>query len=401
MESETNNLKLQLKVLRHQLLKIQQEKADLEVMLENASEHSDNQLLEVKQEKADLEVMLENVSEHADLILAEVYEDKQDLELILETSTVHAETVESDLYRRAIIAKQQITEQFQLIAESSPVGLSIGCIATSKFLYANAKTCEILGISFEEILSRKTTDFYVNRADREQIIAALLNQQTFEGEIACVRAQGEHFWAMVSLCPFIFKDEPAILMAMQDVTAQKQAEEALKLAEERYRSIFENALEGIFQTTSTGDYIRVNPSMARIYGYKSPVEMIRQVPSIWAKRFVDPQIQITYEKTLRIKGQLKEFEYQCYCQDGRTIWIEENSRVVKDSLGQVLYYEGIVQEITERKQAEDALKQQIKKLQIEIDQTKRRREVKKIAQTDYFQYLMAEADNLRFSEEDC
>lgn len=376
MESETNSLKLQLKVLRRQLLEVREEKADLEVMLENANDHSD-------------------------FILAELNQDKRDLELILETSTVHAETIERDLYQRAAIAKQQVADQFQLIAESSPVGLSIGCIATRKILYANAKTCEILGISFEELLSRKTTDFYVNLSDREKIIATLLDQEMFQGEIECVRGHGERFWAMVSLCPFVFKDEPAILMAMQDVTAQKQAEVALKLAEERYRSIFENALEGLFQATSTGKYIRVNPAMARMYGYESPVDMLRQVSSIWSKSFVDPQMQVSYEQMLKDGEPLKEFEYQCYCQDGRMIWVEENSQVVKDSLGQVLYYEGIVQDVTERKQAEDALKQQVKELQIEIDHAKRHREVKRISQTDYFQHLMAEADNLRFSDEDC
>jgi PAS domain S-box-containing protein len=206
---------------------------------------------------------------------------------------------------------------------------------------------------------------------------------------------------MVSLCPFVFKDEPTILMAIQDVTARKQAETALKLAEERYRSIFENALEGIFQTTSTGDYVRVNSAMARIHGYDSPAEMIRQTTSIWAQRFVDPQVQVTYEQLLKQEGQLKDFKYQCYCKDGKIIWVEENSQVVKDSLGQILSYEGIIQDITQRIQAEDNLKRQVKKLQIEIDQVKRNRDVKKISQTDYFQHLMAEVDSLRFSEEDC
>lgn len=401
MESETTSLKLQLDTLRRRLLTVQQEKADLEIILENVSEHGDFQVLEARQDRVDLEVMLATASEHSDTVIAEFYQDKQDLELILETSTAHAEVVERDLYQQTAIAKQQVAKQFQLIAASSPVGLTIGSIATSQILYANAKTCEILGMPIKQLLKQKTTDFYVNITDREKILSILLNQQTFQGELECVRASGEHFWAMVSLCPFVFKEEPTILMAMQDITAQKQAEAALKRAEERYRSIFENALEGIFQAAATGDYVQINPAMAHMYGYDSPVDMTGQIPSMWAQRFVDPRIKTTYARLLRQTGQLKAFVYQCYRQNGETIWVEENSRVIKDSLGQVLEYEGIVQDITKRKQTEEALRQQVKKLQIEIDQTKRDREVKKIVQTDYFQHLMAEADSLRFSDEDC
>ena len=101
-------------------------------------------------------------------------------------------------------------------------------------------------------------------------------------------------------------------------------------------------------------------------------------------------------------GQLKNWEYRAYRKDGSIVWVEEDTRAVRDTTGKLLYYEGIIQEITQRKQEEEALKRQVEELQIEIDQQKRSREVAQITQTDYFQELQAAVENLRlnFDEDD-
>lgn len=94
-----------------------------------------------------------------------------------------------------------------------------------------------------------------------------------------------------------------------------------------------------------------------------------------------------------MQGYVTEFEYQAYRQDGDIIWVSESARVVQDASGQ-LYYEGIVKDITQRKLAETALKRQVEELQIEIDQSKRARQVTEIIHTDYFQQLKAEVENM-------
>lgn len=358
-----------------------------------------SRLNQLQQDKSDLETMLDMVTQHSDTILLETQQEKQDLELLLETTAEHADAVEFDFYNQATEAKRQIEEQFQLIAEATPVGLMISRIADGQILYVNAAVCEMVHLEAAQLLQRKTVEFYSQPEDRQHIVSVLLNQQFFQGELPCVRADETPFWALVSFRPFVFKGEATILTAMNDITARKAAEESLRLAEERYRSIFDNALEGIFQATPEGAYIRVNPAMAAIHGYESPADLIENIPLIWEKKWVNVQRQQQYRQQLSQAGQVQDFEYQCYRQDGRLIWVEENSRLIRDSQGKVLYYEGIVQEITDRKRSEEALQKKVRKLQVEIDQVKREREVKQISQTDYFQNLISEVDDLRFPDD--
>lgn len=162
--------------------------------------------------------------------------------------------------------------------------------------------------------------------------------------------------------------------------------------DEKYRNIFENAPEGIYQSTPEGYFISVNPAMARIYGYEPAVTM-EAVTEISHQIYVDPNSRDEFRRLVEAQGYVTEFEYQAYRQDGDIIWVSDSARVVQDVSGQ-LYYEGIVKDITQRKLAETALKRQVEELQIEIDQFKRARQVTEIIHTDYFQQLKAEVENL-------
>ncbi|VXD14175.1 putative Diguanylate cyclase [Planktothrix serta PCC 8927] len=136
---------------------------------------------------------------------------------------------------------------------------------------------------------------------------------------------------------------------------RKQAEEAQKQAEAKYRSIFENAIEGIFQTTPDGYYLSANPALARIYGYDSPEELIQQLTNISEQLYVDPKQREEFCKIMTEQGQISGFQYQVYHKDGEVIWISENSHSVYDNHGNILYYEGTIEDITQRKQAEEKL----------------------------------------------
>ncbi|NEP62715.1 MAG: CHASE2 domain-containing protein [Symploca sp. SIO2G7] len=123
-------------------------------------------------------------------------------------------------------------------------------------------------------------------------------------------------------------------------------------AEQKYRSIFENALEGIFQTTPDGHYLNANPALAKIYGYDSPEALIANITNIEKQLYCDPNRRQEFVQIMEQKGQLEVFEAQVYRQDRSIIWISEQARSVYDSQGQLLYYQGFVEDITERKQAE-------------------------------------------------
>jgi len=144
----------------------------------------------------------------------------------------------------------------------------------------------------------------------------------------------------------------AIQGFLQDITRQRQDEQALREAELRYRSIFENALEGIFQTTQDGRYLAANPALARIYGFESPEALTAALRDIQQQLYVEPHRREEFLRLMHTEGKVTGFESQIYRRDGSIIWISENARVVRDKDDDVRYFEGSVEDITARKTQE-------------------------------------------------
>jgi diguanylate cyclase (GGDEF)-like protein/PAS domain S-box-containing protein len=124
----------------------------------------------------------------------------------------------------------------------------------------------------------------------------------------------------------------------------------------RYRSIFENAVEGIYQTTVDGRYLRVNPALARMYGYDRPAHLIAGLTDIAKQLYVDPRRREAFARAMAGEGVVKDFEAQVHRQDGSVIWIEENARCVRDRNGDIIYYEGMVTDISARKASEEQIR---------------------------------------------
>ncbi|HKG46761.1 MAG TPA: PAS domain-containing sensor histidine kinase [Pyrinomonadaceae bacterium] len=131
----------------------------------------------------------------------------------------------------------------------------------------------------------------------------------------------------------------------------------LLAAERTYRRIFENVSEGIFQSTPEGAYLMANPALARIHGFSSPSELIRSCRDISREIYVDPQRRDEFKRLLEKHGLVRDFEHESFRKDGSRIWLSVNARAVKDEDGKVLYYEGTARDITQRKQAEQALRE--------------------------------------------
>jgi len=139
---------------------------------------------------------------------------------------------------------------------------------------------------------------------------------------------------------------------------RKQAEELLRIAQEKYHSIVENAMEGIFQSTPSGGYLSANPALAKLYGYDSPEELMSEIKNIAQQLYVDPERRLEFVAAMDAENAVSGFESMVCRKDGRRIWVSENVRAVRDSTGELLYYEGTVSDITERKLAQEALKVQ-------------------------------------------
>ncbi|HEY9735602.1 MAG TPA: adenylate/guanylate cyclase domain-containing protein [Trichocoleus sp.] len=147
-------------------------------------------------------------------------------------------------------------------------------------------------------------------------------------------------------------------LLLEEVRERKQVEQALRAAETKYRSIFENSTAGIFKTTEGGAYISVNPALAQMYGYGSPEEMMGMVTNIDCQVYVQPKRRDELTAYLKRYAKIQDAESEVFRKDGSTFWISEDIWAVYDDGGQFLYYEGIVHDISERRQMETELRQQ-------------------------------------------
>lgn len=138
----------------------------------------------------------------------------------------------------------------------------------------------------------------------------------------------------------------------QDITDRLKAEEEVREAEKRYRGIFENAVEGLFQTSAQGRLLTANPALARMFGYDSPEALLNAVQDVNTDLYVDRQARERLLLALSETDEISGFEVMVRRRDGNIIWISENIRVLRDARGKVERYEGSAMDITERRAAE-------------------------------------------------
>jgi PAS domain S-box-containing protein len=146
-----------------------------------------------------------------------------------------------------------------------------------------------------------------------------------------------------------------VMGVMADLSERREAERAVREAEEKYRNIFDNAVEGIYQSSPEGEALTTNPALARIFLYDSPDQLQAELADI-SKLYVDPTRRDEFVGSLEDSEEVTGFESEAFRRDGSIIWISESARAVRDESGELLYYEGSVQEITERKEAEQTVR---------------------------------------------
>ena len=137
-----------------------------------------------------------------------------------------------------------------------------------------------------------------------------------------------------------------------DVSERIKAQEALARSEEKFRSIFENAVEGIYQSTPGGRFLNVNPAMARILGYASPQEMLFTVTDISTQFYAEAGAREAMREALESEGMIRDYRVTLKRKDGSLIRCSETARTVFDHDGNLIYYEGILEDVTDRERAE-------------------------------------------------
>ncbi|HYA41927.1 MAG TPA: PAS domain S-box protein [Syntrophobacteraceae bacterium] len=247
---------------------------------------------------------------------------------------------------------------FRDLAEKSLAGIYL--IQDGVIRYANPRFGEIFGYTVEETTDRlgpQDTVFpedwpLVNENIRKRISGEL---HALHYEFRGVRKSGEIINTEVYGSHTVYQGRPAVIGTMLDITKRKRAEELIRQAEEKYRSIFENAMEGIFQLTPQGEFIVVNPAFKKMLGYNGTQEHAAMLIKRGRQFFAEtayPEFMHALENDGVVQGFVCEF----YRKDRERIWVSINARAVRDKYNNTLYYEGSIVDITEEKKAKDELR---------------------------------------------
>ena len=399
--SQAAELPHEIERLRQEVDSLKRRNSDLQISLQTTAEHGD--LIETELHEANqrlqAEILERQLAQSAlQEILATVSQDKADLELMLQATVEHGDAMEYQLYTQAVQTMRRSEELFRAISESTSILMILTQQSDGAIAYANSISSQRLGVEMFALVGQRIDEFFANPVDSQRIQEILAAQGYVRNyEMQVKRSDGSLFWVSTSVQPLLLDEEAKLLITLYDISdrvrvenerkrtevqrqqaeiALRQSEEKLrqqaqelearveqrtfelKRAEEKYRSIFENAIEGIYQVTPAGRYLSANPALAELYGYASPEELIAKITDIGQQLYVQPRRRDELMVYLKRFESVAEFESQVYRQDGSIIWISENVRAIQDAVGNVLHYEGSVQDITARRHTEEELRRQ-------------------------------------------
>lgn len=263
--------------------------------------------------------------------------------------------------REAESALLKLSRQTNMILNSAGDGI-FGLDRAGRLTFVNRASARMLGYEPEEIIGRNGHNLWHHtKADGTRydesdcpLSAVLLDGATRNGaEDVFWRKDGSSFPVeFISTAIREGEDVIGAVVTFRDITARQRAERAQRQAEERFRSIFENAVEGIYQSTPDGRFISVNPAMARMFGYASPDEMIEAISDIGRQFYLDSAHREEFKRAMERGDFVAGLETHVRRKDGTKIWISETSRAVRNVIGRVCYYEGTIEDATARKRAE-------------------------------------------------
>jgi two-component system, cell cycle sensor histidine kinase and response regulator CckA len=242
----------------------------------------------------------------------------------------------------------------QALSENNPLGIVVldlngrveMCNPAFERLF-DYRMGEILGANLDSLLSPPDVAEEAARLTRRAAIGETVRSTTKRR-----RRDGLLVDVQIIGVPLVVAGKRFGSFAMyEDISERRRAEEAKRRAEEKFRSLFENAVEGIFLTTADGRYVSVNPALARMCGFASPEEMIASVHDV-AQMYAEPKFREEFKRLIKERGVIEGLEYQIRRKDGATVWISENAHAVRDASGTIVSYEGTVEDISERKRSE-------------------------------------------------
>jgi PAS domain S-box-containing protein len=265
--------------------------------------------------------------------------------------------------RRSETALRESEEHYRSLVENADEAIIV--IQDGKIKFVNARAVEAFGYSVQEFMSIPVFEL-VHPEDRDMVVKRYLEK--INGDAAPTRytyralhKKGLVAWIEISSILISWEDRPATLNLITDITDRKKAEDALREREEKYRTILESMEDGYFEQDLAGSFIFVNDSMSRIYGY-SKEELI----GLNYKQYTDLESGRkcfhAYENIYKTGKPGKVVDFDITRKDGTRRHVESSVSLIKDPDGNSIAFRGIVRDVTERKQGEEALSRSFARL---------------------------------------
>jgi len=231
--------------------------------------------------------------------------------------------------------------------------------APRRFFDVNDKACEMLGYTREEFLTMDVPQVDVpEQAERmPAILEKLLTERRVLFETEHAAKDGRRIPVEVSARLFDLRGAPTVLSVARDITERRRADAAIRESEAKYRLLFENAVLGIYQTTPDGRILSVNPALLRMLGFDSFGELAAR--NLEGAGFEPGYSRMEFKENVERDGRVVGSESAWTRKDGTRVFVRENATAMRDADGSVLWYEGTVEDVTARREAEEA------KLQLE------------------------------------
>jgi len=234
---------------------------------------------------------------------------------------------------------------------------------TGEILFLNDTWAKVTGFDLEQVRGRKLFDMLHPQDQEDQRSSFEMLVKGKKGAYRAftrLRTSDGTFRSVELAMSMLRQDENRnmrVVGTFTDVEERRRAEKALSEAEKKFRTIVENAAGGIYQVTPEGQFLSANPAMARILGYDTPEQMLREIRNAHDNLYISPRDRAGFIRELETIGVVHNFETEVRTRSGMRIWVNENARAVKDDDGNVLFYEGSMENISSRKRAENSLRE--------------------------------------------
>lgn len=269
--------------------------------------------------------------------------------------------------RRAEAKLRATEDRFDRLIDFAPAGIFMH--DGERIVYANSLCAEILGATTPaDIVGRHSLSF-VHPGFQARVSARVAEhlrsgQSMNLDEQVFVRLDGREINVEVAATPLEIDGRRLVQVVFLDTSARKQAEAERLKAEERYRTIFERAIEGIYRSTAEGRFEVVNPPLAAMLGYDSPADLMDSVRDLDLDFYADPGRRKDFFACFERGDEARDFESRVRRKDGRVIWILENTRAVRNAQGEITHFEGSMLDITRRKEVEQRLKASLEEKEV-------------------------------------